>query len=340
MSIFGAGWRIPASQVNRFTRDLAVLQGARIPLVESLALLAGNHKGTPFGVVLLDLIRRLKGGASLADAMAFYPDIFDEVYRNLVRVGEMSGQLAEVLNRAARHREKMANLKRKLRQALTYPALVLAVAIGAVVFILTVVLPTFTEVFRDFSTTLPRPTRILILVSNWFTAHWLPVLFSGVLAVFTLRMAFRFRQMRYFRDWLWLTLPLLGPLVRKNLVGQFCKTLGTLLSCRVAMLTALRLAGASVPNLLLGDFVTEMARKASRGGGLTGINDRHGLMPGMVMQMIAVGEETADLPAMLEQIGAWYDEEIDRSIDLLATVLEPLIILFLGAVIGVILIAI
>ena len=332
--------RIPRKMIQHFTRDLAIMLKARMLLTDSIEILAEQNQHQGLTQLLGIIERRLKAGASLAECLRSYPGIFDGFYVNLVAVGEITGRLDEMLGRISRYLEKMADLRRKLIQAMTYPSLVIGVAVVAVGFILLYVIPTFADIFSDFDAELPLPTRIVIAGSEWLQ-QWLPFLTAGLAA-----MVLFFIKMRHHPrlqpkiDYLILHIPLIGAMIHRNYISQFCRTLGTLLDSGISLLEALEISSKATGNYHIRQEILAMQRFASKGEQLTRSLKSSQLFPLMVTRMIEVGEETAELPFMLTRIADFYDQEIDNMIDTLSSVIEPLVIIILGITIGAILISI
>ncbi len=332
--------RLPGRVLLQFTRDLGIMLNAGMQLVESIRILAQQHSHQRFRDVLMQVANRLNSGAALHDILGRYPQIFSEFYCQMVAVGEMTGKLAEMLGRLAAYLEKMADLKRKLVQAMTYPALVITVALTALIFIMQFVIPAFAEIFADFDAALPLPTRIIIAISSWIGRYFWG--FPAVLLMMFLlyRRIEKSYKMRCRFEGLLLRIPLIGGLIRKNYIAGFCRTLGTLLESRIPLLGALEITRQAAGNHLVAADIRLMHASAEKGGNLATALQQSKVFPMMVIQMIAVGEKTAELPAMLLRIANYYEKEIDSAIETLASVIEPLMIVLLGGIIGIILISI
>jgi len=332
--------RIPTNVQRAFSRDLAILLGAGLHLSDSLELLRKQCKHQEFNRILGEVLTDIKSGKSLADSMAHYPNLFNGFYLNLVEVGEATGQLSGMLLRITEYQEKIAGLKRKLIQALSYPTLVVFVAAGALTFILLFVLPTFEGLFREFNAELPWLTRIVMTISEWMQAYmgWCICLFFSVLT-----MLWMFRHSSLIQntlDRLAIYLPFWGRLVRLNYLCRFCRTLGTLLSSGIAINEALSISKGITCNREFQNEVNNMIRSVRRGDELAAALNNSVIFPPMVIQMITVGEETAELSEMLLKIAAVTSAELDRMIELMSTLIEPVMILFLGGAIGAILVSI
>ncbi len=332
--------RIPAKIQRAFSRDLAILLGAGLHLVDSLELLTKQCDHKEFRNILNEILNGLRSGDSLVDTLTYYPNLFNGFYLNLVEVGEATGQLSSMLLRISEYQEKIAGLKRKLVQALSYPSLVVLVAITALSFILLFVLPTFEGLFREFDAELPWLTRNVMNLSEWLQAYLgglLLMMLSGIGLLWIFRHS---TALRNFCDRLAIHLPFWGRLVRLNYLARFCRTLGTLLSSGIALHEALGIARDITPNSEFQGEVSKMLLSVRRGDELAVSLDNSVIFPPMVAQMITVGEETAELPEMLLKIASVSSDELDRAIALMSTLIEPVMILFLGAAIGAILISI
>jgi type IV pilus assembly protein PilC len=332
--------KVPRKIFNNFTRDLSILHNARILLADSIDILSQQINHQKFKKVLRQISIRLKSGASLSETFRLHPEIFDSFYLNLVEVGEVTGSLDEMLSRLAIYQEKIADLKRKLIQALTYPALVILVALVSLTFILLYVIPTFSGIFKDFDAQLPWPTLVLIGFSDFLKDNSLFILLFITGLIFLVRYSKSLQRIQVMWDNFVLKLPVLGSMVTKNYISQFCRTLGTLLESGISLLTALDIASRTTRNHHIRKDILQMKYFAEKGEKLTRSLHQSEVFPVMVTQMIAIGEETAELPGMLIKIAEYYDKEIDSSIEILGSIIEPVMIVILGIIIGAILISI
>lgn len=335
-----AGMRVPRKIVTRFTRDLAIMLAARMQLVQSIAVLARQSGHRNFTRLLRQVQRRLENGAKFADCLRAYPGVFGRFYIHLVEVGEATGRLDEMLARVAGYREKIAELQRKFVQALTYPALVLGVALLAVGFIMLYVIPAFADIFRDFNAELPWSTRQVFRISRFIQRHFILLIFGLPALVLGMRILQRHPRFRERIDGWRLRLPLGGEWVRKHHIAQFCYTLGMLLESGIPLLNGLDIAARSSSNSHVRREILKMRQYVSAGEQMSASLAASRIFPLMVTRMLAVGEETAALPAMLIRIAELYDRELDSTIETLASVVEPLVILLLGLIIGMVLMSI
>lgn len=313
--------------------------GAGMTLTDSLRVLHEQSRKPKLRQFFQDLIRHLQSGGSLVNALSHQRDSFSGFYLNMIEVGEMTGNLDEMLARIGAYLDKISNLRRRMIQAFTYPALVIAVAVLSLSFLMLYVVPTFADIFRDFDAELPMATQIVLQISG-FLREYLPAISAGIFAgAIILWRLFLLPAGRRFFDRGILMLPFFGNLIAKNHIAQFCRTLGTLLASRISLLDALEVASRSSSNVLIRYEIQRMKQKASRGEKLAPSRGS-AIFPVMVTRMIAVGEETAELPQMLQKVADFYESELDNAIELLGSVIEPVVIVFLGGAIGAILISI
>lgn len=317
-----------------FTRQLATMLGARLPLVRSLEILLQQQQRFVLRDVLQALLKSLKSGRSFSASLAQHPKVFSPLVVNMVHVGEISGRLAELLLELAAYLEKLGELKRKLLTAMAYPAVIVLVACGALGFLLFGIMPTFTDLFREFGVELPLATRLLLASAGFVQAYGL-LLLLGLLALSVwLRFFLQTKRGRVWAHYAVLRLPLVGNLLKKVLLARFARTLGTLLASGVSLLEALEITAQASGNLLFQQEIQNLKRVAARGEALEKALRASTIFPPLVMHMIAVGEETAELGAMLTKTAQYYEGEIDAAIEALTSVIEPIIIVILGLVLG------
>ena len=279
-------------------------------------------------------------GHNFCNSLLIFPKVFTPYYLNLVEVGELTGKLGEMLYRISVQLEKISDLKRKFIQAMTYPVLIITVAVLSVGFVLYYVIPTFSSIFLDFEAQLPWITQFVLSISTFFKRNALYLTLSVILGCSVIYKIRDFHLFREKSDRIIFQIPLVGNLVRKKYISYFCRTLGTLLSCRITMTTSLQTVSKSVTNLELRKDIQQMIYFIKKGDKLTRSLHHSRVFSYMVIQMITVGEETAELPEMLLKISEYYDKELDNTLDMLSSVVEPVIILFLGLIIGLILVSI
>jgi type IV pilus assembly protein PilC len=324
-----------------FTRQFATMIDAGLPLVNCLEILGGQSDNRRFGRIILSVKETVEGGSNLSDAMRQHPKVFDELFVNLVAAGEAGGILDTILNRQAAYFEKTAKLRRQIKGAMTYPIIVVCIAIGCVAAMLLKVIPTFQKLFNDFGAggELPGPTQLVIKMSEGFT-RWAPIVF-GALALFVFLFTWFYRTPRgkeIVHRFL-LLLPIFGPLIRKIAVARFTRTLGTLLSSGVPILDSLEITARTAGNVVVEKAIRFARERISEGKNMAEPLSQSKIFPGMVVQMIAVGEQTGALDQMCSKIADFYEDEVDTAIAALTSLLEPFIMVFVGGSVGFMLIA-
>jgi type IV pilus assembly protein PilC len=328
------GSGIKTRDVVIFTRQFATMINAGLPLVQALNILAEQTENKKFKGIITAVLHDVEAGMTLADAMRKHPKAFNELYVNMVAAGEAGGILDTILLRLAVFLEKSAALARKIKGAMTYPAVMLFVVIAATVILLWKVVPVFATLFADAGLALPLPTQIVLAISGFLQAYILYMFMGAIAGVFLLRRYYATKSGRLVLDKLLLRLPILGVLIRKAAVSRFTRTLGTLVSSGVSILDGLEITARTAGNRVIHDAV--MASRASIAGGAT-ISEplqKTGVFPPMVVQMINVGEQTGGLDEMLSKIADFYDDEVDNAVASLTSVLEPIMIVIMGIVIG------
>jgi type IV pilus assembly protein PilC len=330
----GLGGRIKDKELAIFTRQFSTMVDAGLPLVQCLTILAAQTESKTLRDVTASVAEAVEAGASLADALRKHPKAFDDLFVNMVEVGEAGGLLDTVLQRLSVYIEKAAALKRKVKSAMIYPATITAVAFVVVAFMLTFVIPTFAKMFAGLGADLPLPTLVVIRFSEFFQRFFLLVIAAVAGLGLGLRAYYRTDAGRSVIDRFLLTLPVLGTLVRKVAVARFTRTLGTLVASGVPILEGLRITARTAGNRVVEDAVLATRASVTAGKTLAEPLKASPVFPPMVVQMIAVGEQTGALDAMLGKIADFYDDEVDTAVNTLTALLEPLMIVFLGVVIG------
>jgi type IV pilus assembly protein PilC len=322
-----------------FTRQFAVMIDAGLPLVQALDIIGNQADNPAFRVVLLAVKSRVESGSTFADALAEHPKAFNELFVQLVRAGEIGGILDTILNRLGAYLEKNEKLKRRLRGAMVYPSIVLTVAVGVTIVLLAYVTPTFEKMFKDFGGAMPGPTQFLIDLSHGLRNNWYFFVGIPVALVVAFRLFVRDPRGRKAWDKFILKLPVFGPLIRKVAVARFTRTLGTLLSSGVPILDALEIVAKSAGNRTIEGAILYVRAKISEGKNIAGPLADTQVFPPMVVQMIGVGEATGAMDAMLNKVADFYDDEVDVAIAALTSMIEPVLMVFLGGVVGGFLIA-
>ncbi|HTQ62443.1 MAG TPA: type II secretion system F family protein [Candidatus Solibacter sp.] len=330
---FGAG--VNAKELAIFTRQFSVMIDAGLPLVQCLEILASQQENKTFQKVLTGTRGSVEGGATLSAAMRQYPKVFDSLYVNMVEAGETGGILDTILQRLSSYIEKNVKLQRAVKSAMVYPIGVLTVAGGVIILLLWKVVPIFATLFAGLGVDLPLPTKIVIglshLIGSIFGLLMLVALGAGI---FGLKIWYGTPQGRYALDSMILRLPVIGILMRKIAVARFTRTLGTLISSGVPILEGLDITAKTAGNAVVEKALQQVRKSLEEGKSLTDPLKDSNVFPGMVTQMISVGEQTGAMDAMLQKIADFYEEEVDAAVKDLLTALEPVMIVFLGVVVG------
>ncbi|MEO5377202.1 MAG: type II secretion system F family protein [Magnetococcus sp. DMHC-6] len=327
--------KITEMEVVIFTRQLSTMVGAGLPLVQCFDLVARGADNPAVAAVTRRVKEALESGTALTEALSKEKSMFDELFVNLVDAGEQSGILERVLQRLAVYKEKAAALKAKVKSAMTYPIAVLVIAFAITGVLMIFVVPAFADLFKNFGAELPMPTRIVIALSNWTQANWWLVLLV-IFGVFqTFKKLYRTNEnFHYQMDRLTLNLPVFGMILRKSSVARFARTFSTMVAAGTPILECLESVAKTAGNRLVEEAIMNARSSIAEGRSLTEPLAESGLFPSMVTQMISIGESTGNLEAMLGKIADFYDEEVDRAVDNLTALLEPMILVILGVLIG------
>src|SRR5712692_6406898 len=329
-----AGGKVKDKEMAIFTRQFSTMIDAGLPLVQCLNILAEQSESKNLRDVTGRVARSVEQGSTLADSLRRHPRAFDDLFTNMVEVGESGGILDVVFQRLAAYIEKAAALKRKVKGAMIYPASIISVAFLVVIFMLTFVIPTFTKMFKDLGADLPLPTQVVVWFSD-FVRSYILFIFAGVIGCFSaLRAYYRTERGRSTIDALMLKLPVIGTLIRKVAVARFTRTLGTLVSSGVPILEGLRITARTAGNRVVEKAVMQCRAAVTAGKTLAEPLKASGVFPPMVIQMISVGEQTGALDAMLSKIADFYDDEVDTAVSSMTALLEPIMIVVLGVLIG------
>ena len=332
--------RISLSEISLMTRQLATLVGAGFPLVTALDTLIPQTKSHSFKKLLTQIKDAIVEGSSFAGAISQYPGTFSSLYINMVHAGETSGALEIVLDRLADITEKQQALIIRIRSALAYPVLMTVIGVIVLILLLTYIVPSITGVFSEMNQVLPAPTRLLIVVSNLFKSYgWVLLIAAGV-AIPAFRSITKTTRGKYLWDKLLLSLPLTGPLARKLAVARFARTLGSLLENGVSMLPALEIVKNIVANTLISNAIESAARDVGKGQGLYQALSTSNAFPGLALQMIQVGEQSGELERMLSKIADVFENEVTSSVVSMTSLLEPVMILVMGVIVGFIVLSI
>jgi type IV pilus assembly protein PilC len=331
---FGGG-RVTSKELAVFTRQFSVMIDAGLPLVQCLEILAQQQENKAFQKILTGVRGSVEGGATLSSSMKQYEKVFDPLYYNMVEAGETGGILDTILQRLSTYIEKNVKLKRAVKSAMIYPVSVLGIAGGVIALLLWKVVPIFVTLFAGLGAALPLPTRIVIGLSNFVGSIWgLMIVVFVVVGAFAMKMWYGTPQGRLAVDAALLKIPIIGMLLRKIAVARFTRTLGTLISSGVPILEGLDITAKTSGNAVVERAIQKTRKAVEAGRSLVDPLKETEVFPGMVTQMIAVGEQTGAMDAMLQKIADFYEDEVDAAVKDLLTLLEPVMIMFLGIVVG------
>lgn len=328
------GGSVPRKTIAIFTRQFSVMIDAGLPLVQCLEILGAQQDNRTFQKVLFQVRQDVETGSTLADALRKHPKVFDDLFCNMIAAGEAGGILDTILQRLSQYIEKIVKLRAAIRSAMIYPTAVIVIAVGVVWVILTWVIPVFADLFIGLGATLPLPTRIVIGLSDFLAAWWWLILLMMGVGIFALAQYRRSYNGRRVTDKLLLKIPVIGMLLRKIAVARFCRTLGTLVSSGVPILDGLEITARTSGNAVVEDAIMATRKSVEEGKTISEPLKQTEVFPPMVVQMIAVGEQTGALDSMLSKIADFYEDEVDEATQNLLALLEPVMILFLGIVIG------
>jgi type IV pilus assembly protein PilC len=326
--------KVSQSEVAVFTRQFSVMLDAGLPLVQALDAIAQQHPNPAFKQVLDQIRSDVESGSTLSAGMARHPKVFDSLFTNMVAAGETGGILDTILQRLSSFIEKIVKLKRALRSALIYPATILTIAVGVVAVILWKVIPVFATLFEGFNVPLPLPTQIVIALSRMLVHYAIFILVFIVLLVLGFRAYYGTDKGRHVIDRTFLKMPVLGPVLRKIAVARFTRTLATLLTSGVPILEGLNITAKTCGNAILEDVIHQLRQRIEEGGTMADPMRQSGFFPAMVTQMVSVGETTGEMDTMLVKVADYYEEEVDVVVANLLTILEPVLMVFLGVVVG------
>ena len=325
---------VKTQDVVIFTRQLTTMIDAGMPLVQILDILASQSDNKTFGAQIREVKESVEAGSTLSDALRKFPKSFDELYVNMVQAGEVGGILDTILGRLSIYMEKMMSLKRKIKGAMIYPITIISVAVIVTLILLVFVIPVFAELFASFDKALPLPTQIVINISNFVigTLHWLTL--GAVLTVVAIRQTYKTERGRLGIDRLMLRLPIIGDLIRKASIARFSRTLGTLVASGVPILDSLTITARTAGNKVVERAGFMIRESISQGRTMLEPLMASGVFPPMVCQMIGAGEMTGAIDQMLQKIADFYEEEVDVAVNNLTALMEPLVIVVLGTIIG------
>lgn len=317
-----------------FNQELYTLLKAGIPLVQSLDILVGGTYNARFREILKEVVKDIRGGLSLTGAMARHPKYFSEIYVSSLKAGEQSGNLAEIIQRYIAYLKKVLTVKQKLITALAYPSFLLIVVFFVILFLLAYVMPTFSEIYRDYTTEIPYLTRMLMEVTVLLKDSFIFLFISIIAVVFILRSLYRKEKGRLFFDFLFLRFPVVGDIIGKYLIARLSRTLSVLLASGMPLLSSLDITSQAVPNRVVSLKVLEARNRVKEGSGLATAFDEKGVMPRMGVRMLEVGETTGSLEEMLNNIADLYEEGVEVKLARIMVLIEPVIMLTMGLIVG------
>ena len=332
---FKRGGSVKAEDIAIFSRQLATMLGAGIPLVQAFEIVGNGHEKPAMQRLVLDIKSDVEGGTSLHEALAKHPLYFDDLFVNLVAAGEQSGALESLLDKVATYKEKSEAIKKKVKKALFYPAAVLVVAVIVSLILLIFVIPQFESLFKGFGADLPAFTQMVVNLSKFVQANglYMAIVAGGAgYAFFYFKK--RSRKMREFLDRVSLKLPIIGPILKKAAIARYARTLSTMFAAGVPLVEALESVAGACGNIVYEDGVMKMRDEVATGQRLQRAMENTSLFPNMVVQMIAVGEESGSLDAMSGKVATFYEEDVDAAVDSMSSLLEPLIMAVLGVLVG------
>jgi type IV pilus assembly protein PilC len=333
--LFRSGGTITPMDIAVFSRQLATMLTAGIPLVQAFEIVGVGHDKPAMQKLILAIKVDIESGSALHEALRKHPLYFDDLYVNLVEAGEQAGALESLLDKVATYKEKTEALKKKIKKALFYPAAVLAVAVIVTVILLIFVIPQFESLFQGFGADLPAFTRMVINLSQFVQNQgWLLALVTGGIIFAISYFHKRSRPMRHFVDRLMLKLPVLGPILVKAAIARYARTLATMFAAGVPLVEAMQSVAGATGNIVYEEAVLKMRDEVATGLRLQRAMETTGLFPNMVVQMIAVGEESGSLDEMASKVADFYELEVDAAVDAMSSLLEPLIMVILGTLVG------
>ena len=334
LTIPGFGAKVTSHDVMLFTRQFATMIDAGLPIVQGLDILSQQSESKTFRNTIRTIKQDVESGFTLADALKKHPKVFDDLYVNMVAAGEVGGVLNTILNRIAMFIEKSAKLKSKVKGAMIYPCTIVGVAAAVVTILLLYVIPVFAELYGGMGKALPAPTQITINISNWFRSYFIYLIFVLAGAVVAIRMFYKTDQGRMTIDGLLLKLPIMGDLIRKVAVARFSQNMSILLTSGVPILDGLAITAKTAGNRVVERAIMNARISISQGKTVAEPLTESKIFPPMVCQMVAIGENTGALDAMLKKVADFYEEEVDNAVANLTALMEPLIMVVLGVILG------
>ena len=326
--------KVTSKDIVIFTRQFSTMIDAGLPLVQGLTILGEQTENPTFRAILKQITKDVEGGSTLAEAMKKHPKVFDDLFVNLIAAGEMGGILDTILQRLATFIEKAEDLKSKIKGAMTYPIVVVAIAVIVIAVILIFVIPVFQDMFASFGQALPVPTQMVLALSDFMKSNIIYMIPALIVLIVAFKKYRDTKGGRKTTDTIALKLPIFGDLLKKTAVARFTRTLGTMLASGVPILDSLEIVAKTAGNVVLEEIIFDVRSSIAEGQTIAEPLSETDVFPGMVIQMISVGEATGALDTMLSKIADFYDKEVDAAVDALTSMLEPLLMLFLGGSIG------
>ena len=326
--------RVKLQDMIVFTRQLATMLSAGIPLLECLEILGEQAEDAGFRGVIETMVDDVRSGSDFSDALRKHPKVFTSIYVNMIKAGEASGQLDEILVRLAEYQEATAALRARIRAAMTYPVVSLVLIFGITIFLLIFIIPKFQDIFEGMNLKLPRPTVILLAVSSFMKNQWYVWLGAVVGAFFGITVYGKTPSGRLQLDWLKLKMPIFGPLFKKVAISRFARTFATLIQSGVPILGALEIVASTAGNRVIEDAVIEASTSVRQGDTLANPLAKSGVFPPMVCRMISIGEKSGALESLLEKISEFYDQQVSTTVESLTSLIEPLMIGIMGVLVG------
>ncbi|MDD1619216.1 MAG: type II secretion system F family protein [Methylococcaceae bacterium] len=334
--LFGARVKaITPGDIAIFSRQLATMLSAGVPLVQAFDIIGKGHENPSMQIMLLSIKADIEGGDTMAEALKKKPLYFDELFCNLVEAGEHAGVLETLLDKIATYKEKTESMKKKIKKAMTYPIAVIVVAFIVTAILLLFVVPVFEDMFKSFGADLPAFTRMVVNMSEWLKEWWWIVLGIIILAIYVFGyFKKRSRSFNHFLDKTLLKIPVVGLIINKSAIARFSRTLSTMSAAGVPLVDALQSVSGACGNIIYAEAVLKMREEVATGQRLQFAMSQAKLFPHMVQQMVAIGEESGSMDAMLAKVADFYEEEVDNLVDNLSSLMEPIIMVILGILIG------
>jgi type IV pilus assembly protein PilC len=339
LSLPGFGGKVAEKDLVLFTRQFSTMIDAGLPLVQCLDILSKQTENKMLAKTIVEIKKEVEGGTTFADALRKYPKIFDDLYVNLVQAGEIGGVLDTTFARLAGYIEKARSLKGKIKSAMVYPSAIIFVAVSVVIFLMIFVIPVFGQMFQDFGGTLPWPTQLVIGVSELTKRYILFAIPIFIVAVFAFKQYYRTESGKRSIHRTVLKVPIFGPLMQKAAIARFSRTLSTLIGSGVPIIDSLDITARTAGNKVLEEAVLTSIGSIREGQTLATPLAKHPVFPPMVVQMVEIGDVTGELDSMLSKIADFFEEEVDRAVEALTAMLEPMMMVFLGVVLGFIIVA-